>query len=462
VLSLADAILQEDMRSVEHCLRYGSDINQLDEYGYTPLIEAAIIDNVHMTEYLLKHGANPNQQDVTGGTALQWAAENNNVALCQLLLDHHANVNAYNFSGQPVLVMPTLRHHSALRQLLVKAGADPVFCQDYINTKLLGHLYELVGTASIVDLNNHFVEVDLEGFYLEVTIGLLSESLAQFQNHFAARQLRRYAGLAQFIVTIMRNASQLIAYQQYRVNIHEHLTHINELIQHKPLMIPVGYEGHAISFIAYGDIWCKCDRREDSRLFDNIMFYRVTNKQQLTAELIKKLLYEKLSSQFVNEELDKILGLQPMTELKIEAQISGNCSWANVEATIPALFFLVSKEMNKKHESEAYYKTLAMNFFHRFREWNKDRALHYCIQRYKEGDFIRKACHAELLIAILFQRCDIQNSLDRDRIDTIISTLVPSPYEYIFKNYLRMYYYENHTEEGKRFAALLRHYEFLI
>ena len=127
-------------------------------------------------------------------------------------------------------------------------------------------MFELIGTATIIDPHNQFVDVDFEGFFLEVTIGLISDSLAQFQNHFAARQLRRYSGLAQFIVEIMQRASQLIKYQQYRVDIRKYQSNIDTLIQQEPLLIPVGYEGHAITFIKRGDIWVKCDRREDSRL----------------------------------------------------------------------------------------------------------------------------------------------------------------------------------------------------
>ena len=208
-------------------------------------------------------------------------------------------------------------------------------------------------------------------------------------------------------------------------------------------------------------MWVKCDRREDSRLYDHVMFYHVRNPEQLTADFFKSLIYEKQSDKFINEELDEVLGLEPFTELKVEAQVSGNCSWANVEASIPALFFLVLMQMNRDTQSVSYYKTLALNFFHRWREWNKDRALHLCIHSYEEGDSIRKACKAEILAAILFQRCDVNNPTDKERIDLILKVLIKSPYEYLLKNYLRVYYYENYTEEGKRFAELLREYGYL-
>lgn len=462
MVTLADAILQEDTDAIRQVLRYGEDVNQIDEYGFTPLIEAAIVDNLEISAFLLSQGADPNKQDVTGGTALQWAVENNNQALCTLLLKRGANPNTYNFSGQPVLVMPTLRQQSELRQLLVSAGADQVFAQDYINTKLLGHMFELVGTAEIVTPTNQFVDVDFEGFYLEVTLGLIAESLAQFQNHFAARQLRRYVGISQFIVEIIQRASQLIKYQQYRVDTKKYKTQIDSILRQEPVLIPVGYEGHAITFINRGDIWIKCDRREDSRLYDNIVFYRIRNKELIKPDFIKKLIYQKQSDVFVNEELDKILDLELITELKVDAQISGNCSWANVEATIPALFFLVLMQSSGDSQAVSYYKTLALNYFNRWREWNKDRALHYCIQSYNEGDSIRKACKAEILAAILFQRCESNNAADKERIELILSVLLKSPYEYILQNYVRIYYFESYTEEGKRFAELLKEHGYKI
>jgi hypothetical protein len=460
MLTLADAILQRDINAVHLLLQRGVNVNDIDEYGFTPLIETAIIDNIEFMQVILGYGADPNQQDVTGGTALQWAAENNNYEICKLLLERGANPNAYNFSGQPVLVMPMLRRQSKLRQLMIEKGADLVFAQDYINTKLLGHMFELVGMADIVDPANQFVDVDFEGFYLEVTIGLIAESLLQFQNHFAARQLRRYAGLAQYIVEVMQRTAQLTRYMQYRVDISKYQKEVDNIIREEPVLIPVGYEGHAITFIKRGDVWVKCDRREDSRLYDNVMFYRIRNLQNATPAFIRDLIFTKHDSEYINNDLDHILGLEPMTELKIEAQISGNCSWANVEACIPALFFLVLMQMSQDSKALAHYKSLSLNYFHRWREWNKDRALHYCIQSYEEGDAIRKACKAEILAAVLFQRCLSDNAADRERMELILSLLLNSPYEYILQNYLRVYYFESYTEEGKQFYAMLKEHGY--
>ncbi|HVE44166.1 MAG TPA: ankyrin repeat domain-containing protein [Gammaproteobacteria bacterium] len=459
--SLADAIIQNNLPTVQRCIQYGANVNEMDEYGFTPLIEAAIIDSVTMSDFLLNQGADVNAKDVTGGTALQWAVENNNIALCELLLRHGADPNAYNLSGRPVLALAILRQQVPLKNLLVKSGADLVFAQDFINVKLLGHLFELVGKAAIISPQHKFVEVDFEGFYLEVTLGLIAESLYQFQNHFAARQLKRYFGVSKLIVDAIFRAAQLIKYQQYRVNIQKHMDVIDSLLSQEPLVIPVGYEGHAITFIKYGDIWIKCDRREDSRLYDNVMFYRMTSPGKLTKDFLKYLLYEKHTSQFINIELDNILGLTPVTELKVEAQISGNCSWANVEATIPAIFFLVMLQASENEKGMAYYKTLALHFFHRWRDWNKERSFGYCIQSFKKGDSIRKACKADILGAILFQHNHVRSVADKERTMMILSLLSHTQYEYIIYDYLRIYYYESNTAEGKAFYELLKEKDLL-
>ena len=62
---------------------------------------------------------------------------------------------------------------------------------------------------------------------------------------------------------------------------------------------------------------------------------------------------------------------------------------------------------------------MALNFFQQWREWNKTRALNFCIQSFNHSDPIRKACKAEILAAILFQCCKEQNPLDKERIESI-------------------------------------------
>ena len=459
-VSLADEIIETNVYNVRAILQAGIDVNQFDEYGFTYLVEAAIADNVEIARLLIEYGANVNLPDSTGGTPLHWAAENNNLALCQLLLEHQTNPNAYNFSGQPALVMPLLRHQLAVRRLLVKYGADLAFARDFINTKLLGHMFELVGTADIIAPDNQFVEMDFEGFFLEFSISVISDSLLQFRNHFAARKFRRFNPVIDMIIKVLERSGQLIKHLQYRTDLSQHNDKIEALIRQEPLIIPIGYEGHAITFIKLGNLLAKCDRREDSRLYDNIVIYQINRPAVFNTEFIKHFIYDKKSDQFVNEELPALLDLQPLTELKIEAQVSGNCSWANVEATLPTLFFLLTMGSAQDGQGLPPLKTQTLDFFKQWREWNKDRALRFCIRTFRDDDSVRNACKAEILAAILYQRCNVQNFADHERIELILSVLSQPAYRHVLDNYIRIYCYESFSQEGKDFAQMLKRFGY--
>lgn len=460
MISLADAIIRENVDAVRLALRQGAEINELDEYGFRPLIEAAIVDNLPISQFLLSQGANPCLQDMTGGTALHWAADNNHEAFCDLLLKAKANPNAYNFAGQPVLAMPMLRQQKALVRFLIEHGADEKFARDYINTKLIGHVFELIGSTNILSPDKAWVEISFEGFFLEVTLGLVADSLRQFQNHYAARQLRRYERITSVIVGALDRALQLMKYSHYRQDIRKVDHEIENLIMGDPLIIPVGYEGHAITFIRYGQFWVKCDRREDSRLYDNVAIYQLGQPERLTVDFIKQLIYTKQSSEFINHQLDEWLQLSPLTTIQVEAQKSGNCSWANVEASIPALFFLIASAALKEGRPVSYYKSLALHFFHRWREWNKDRALTLCIQSYEDSDAVRKASKAEVLAAILFHESADEDG-NQARFHRILDILKKSRYQYLIQHYLRIYSYDRPTKEGEQFVRRLKMSGFL-
>ncbi len=216
--SISDAILKNDLTRIKRLIQAGADVNELDAYGFTPLIEAAIVnrpESVEIAKLLLSHGADIQGVSITGHTALHWAAENNNLALCKLLLEQKTDPNAYNLASQPVLVMPVLREQEDLKRLLYEYGADLNFAQDFINTKLLGHRYQLKGKVDIVNSEGAFLELDFEGFFLEVTISIVLHSLQHYRNHFSAKDWQPYFEHLDSIIHSFRVAAELIQYQQY-------------------------------------------------------------------------------------------------------------------------------------------------------------------------------------------------------------------------------------------------------
>ena len=150
-MTIADDIISGRMPDFDFYLRQGQSLDDIDEYGFTPLIECAITRRKNIAEQLLLRGTDVNKADVTGRTPLHWAADNNDVELARLLLNHGADANAYTNTGLSVLVYPVLRGYDSLKQLLYQNGAKLDFALDFINGKLLGHRYELKGYVDIVN-----------------------------------------------------------------------------------------------------------------------------------------------------------------------------------------------------------------------------------------------------------------------------------------------------------------------
>lgn len=456
--TLADAIIYNRFDTVQELVQQGADINEADVYGYPPLVEAAIANHPHIAEFLLKAGAKVNEPDVIGSTALHWAAENNNIAFTKLLLAHGANPNAYTRYGQAVLVKPLLRQQHELKELLYQYGADIKFAQDYIYTKLLAHRFELTGRNHIVDPQGKFIEIDLEGFVLEFSLGVILHSLQQFKNNFAARSLRDHFPLLQKIIDAYGVAAGLIKYQQYQFNRQQHQARITKLLNHQDLLlIPMGCAGHATSFAKYQDLWARCDRGEQSLHEPSVIIYKIHKPHALTHDFLQFLLYEKQQRHFLYEEINDVLGLEKINHLPLSSQITGNCSWANLEGALPTLLtLLLMKTPENAFKNMEELNQFVINLFDQWRTWDKDRALHDMIENFYSASPARKASIAALLANVLFQACHYDQDEDLPRINKILTLFNHAKeYHYILAAYRQVYAEQNKTPEGRNFLELL-------
>ena len=66
----------------------------------------------------------------------------------------------------------------------------------------------------------------------------------------------------------------------------KHEKTINHLLSQDLLIIPVGYEGHAITFVNYGGLLIRCDRGEHGREHGTVIVYRIGNRQQFTKDFL--------------------------------------------------------------------------------------------------------------------------------------------------------------------------------
>jgi hypothetical protein len=430
---------------VADALAKGAEVNVVDEYGYTPLIQTAIVDSISKAEMLLKAEAAVDFTDLTTRTALHWAASNGNYEMCKLLLHYGANPNHYTNAGQPVLVMPFLRKQKNIQKLLINHGAKLSFAQDFINAKLLGHRFELEGRVDIIDHQGTFIEVELEGFYLEFSLEIVAQSLRDFRVNFGGKHLRKYFTKADRAANALQAAIELIKYQHYLIDVDKYAKRIDNLLTHEPLVLPISFGGHAITFIKMGDWLIRCDRGEFGRKNGTVILYYMRNSHLFSKSFSKELLYKRQYRQFIDLGLIKQLGLEPKWKLPISEQKAGNCSWANVEAVVPAVMFLLLLE-EQGSENIASFQETAMHFYNEWVEWDRSRELHFCLESFHESSQARKASKAALLAAILFQACRYDSLKDQQKVAKILPILTLPDYKYILKSYFQVFGKDKHNE----------------
>lgn len=458
--TIADAIIKGTVSDVKAAARANEHLNFIDEYGYTPLIETCIMDDIEKAKVVLD--CNPDVQfpDLIGNTALHWAVDNHNLPLCELLLSRGADPNAYTIAGMPVLAKPLLRDQKQLKELLIQHGAKLTFANDFINAKLLGHRFALKGYVDIVNAEGKFVELALEGFILEFTLEALRNSITDFRYNYAARQWEREFVKFRTIMGAFSRASTLIRLQHYNVDFKKHMNKITPIIEDDPLIIPVAQEGHALTLIRAGNLLAICDRAtyEDQNAFeDKIKIYYMNKPWRLTAEFASELIYVRQNMDVFRKSLPHHLGLQEIGSMPLRAQIAGNCSWANIEACIPTLFYMLCmNDAGKSGERLAKDKNEAMALYHDWQTWDSDRSLDYFIANFKSADERRRAMIAEILCAVLFESCSATRKEDHERIRKIVPIVKAKGLEYIPNSYLNAYHLKQKTDIGENFRQMLK------
>lgn len=453
-MSLSKAVLGGRYEEVETRLAQGSPVNIIDEYGCTPLIHAAVTNRYDIATLLLRHNARTDLVDITGSTALHWAIDNNNIQMCKLFLNFGANANAYTANGQPALFYPILRKNSELVKLLVSKGANMNFAKDFINAKLIGHRFELQGNTDLVNAEGLFVSIDLEGFYLEFTLEIIRESLERFIQSYVAHRMNIHAPELKKIIQAFENASKLREFKHFSKNVNTNQQTIATLIKTDLLLLPVSYKGHAITFIKHGDFLAKCDRGVQ-KMTDPIVINTIGEPSPLGQAFYTNLLYERQTDKFMKSDIYKILQLHPFAKLPIKHQITGNCSWANAEASVPTmLYMLLYDQIQDKSKVDALIDQI-MLFYRTWLEWDRDRAIEDWLIDFETLSLQRQKSKAALLGAVLFQASDPNNPNDLNRAKKILQILSRKEFHYIIRIYANIFVRGRKNPKGNAFNQLI-------
>jgi len=156
-----------DLESAKLLLDKGADVNQVTEYGWTPLLTATNNRHYKLAEFLIERGADVNLANKGNWTPLYLATDNRNIEggdfpvpkpdvdhleFIKFLLDHGANPNArakdntltrtiftmqwFFEAGATPFVRAAQSGDIELLKLLIKSGADPMLKTDFGDTAL--------------------------------------------------------------------------------------------------------------------------------------------------------------------------------------------------------------------------------------------------------------------------------------------------------------------------------------
>ena len=89
-------------KGVKFLAEHGADVNAVNEFGDSPLIDVATLGRDHIAELLLQHGANPNAESKTRDNALHIAVLSANERMIRVLLEGGADARYRTDLGETV------------------------------------------------------------------------------------------------------------------------------------------------------------------------------------------------------------------------------------------------------------------------------------------------------------------------------------------------------------------------
>lgn len=127
---LSDAALSGDLTQVKEVLKSNPDeLNQIDKWGWTPLLWPTLRGYTPIVRYLLANGANPNlaaeKADIVikaGATPLIIASYYGNVEMVQMLLGAKADPSKEDNGGETALTYAKRWNFQEVVDLLTKAA----------------------------------------------------------------------------------------------------------------------------------------------------------------------------------------------------------------------------------------------------------------------------------------------------------------------------------------------------
>ena len=119
------AVYNDNVPLIERLIAKGADVKAANQFGSTPMIEAATFGNAAVIAKLLDAGADVESPGADGQTALMIVARSSNVAAAKVLLERGANANAAElWRQQTALMWAAAQAQPEMVKLLIEHGAQ--------------------------------------------------------------------------------------------------------------------------------------------------------------------------------------------------------------------------------------------------------------------------------------------------------------------------------------------------
>ena len=153
------------------------EINQPNEFGWTPLYRALISNNKEALTELLNFGADPNIPTTMGETPLYQSIEIENFELFEILIQYKANLNLPKKDGTTPLHLATKKGLTNFVEKLLNNGADPNMVNNlYKQTPLHLAINNKVDLQIVELLNKFGVEYYSQDKYGEIAINYCDDN----------------------------------------------------------------------------------------------------------------------------------------------------------------------------------------------------------------------------------------------------------------------------------------------
>ena len=118
---MEEAIIRGNGPGAVALIQRGMDVNTVDRFGNTLLVQGVVRDMPELVDFLLKHKARLNVRNRNGETALSLAAFNGREGYVKQLVEAGAEINFY---GWPPLVYAAYNGHLSIVDYLLGKGAE--------------------------------------------------------------------------------------------------------------------------------------------------------------------------------------------------------------------------------------------------------------------------------------------------------------------------------------------------